>query len=399
MRLGIFSDNFFPETSGVSDSILLLGQELAGRGHTIFFYVPRYGQKDYAQAGLTTRDSDFGPNIMIRRFFAWPFPAGTGQGRLFIPGPRAWRRVALDQPDLLYVQQPFGTGHLALKAARKLKIPLLGTNHTAVSEFIKYQGPGSGWIKRMALKYFSWYYNHCQLVTGPSQWVYSSLAPAGLSAPYRVISNPLDFNIFFPVAEAKEAALREELKLSPDTISFAGRLSSEKKINILIQATALVKAKFPNVNLALAGNGQDSVLLKKMALDLGLEENVKFLGRLTQMELAKVFQASVIFVTASTSETQGMTVLQAMACGRAVIGVRSLALPEYISGHNGFLVEPDNPQALAGAIIEFLSDRKRCADLGQGGREDVQKYSRQNIADTWENIFQSAIKADPGQGK
>jgi glycosyltransferase involved in cell wall biosynthesis len=318
---------------------------------------------------------------------------------LFIPGPRAWRRIALDQPDLLYIQQPFGTGRLALKAARKLKIPLLGTNHTAVSEFIKYNGPGSRWIRKMALKYYSWYYNHCQLVTGPSQWVHDSLAPAGLRAPYRVISNPLDFKVFFPVDSAREATLKRELGFSDYTLSFAGRLASEKKVDILIRGAALVKEKFPVVNLVLAGNGRDLMVLKKLVADLNLTDNVKFLGRLSQRELAKVFQASAIFVTASTSETQGMTVLQAMACGRAVIGVRSLALPEYINGHNGLLVEPDNPQALAAAIVELLSDKKWCAELGQGGYEDVQKYSRARIADTWENIFQSAISTAAEKGK
>lgn len=393
MRLGIFSDNFYPETSGIADSILLLGRELACRGHHIFFYAPRYGRSDYAKSKLSPAEPDWGPNIKVRRFFAWPWPTGTGQGRLFIPGFRAWRRVALDQPDLLYVQQPFGTGLLALKAARRLKKPLLGTNHTAVSEFIKGGRPGSKFLKRVALKYYSWYYNHCQLVTGPSQWVYGSMAPAGLSAPFRAISNPLDLDIFSPVEAERVKALKREFGFSDQTLSFAGRLAEEKKIDVIIRALVWVKKEIPSVNLALVGNGREQLALQELATELGLTDQVKFIGRLSQTELAKVFQASEIFVTASTSETQGMTVLQAMACACPVIGVRALALPEYINSHNGLLVEPDDQSALATAIIGLLNDRERRAELGRGGQADVRQYSREKIVDLWENIFQTALSS------
>ncbi len=391
MRLGIFSDNFYPEISGVADSILLLGRELAARGHEIFFYVPRYSRRDYQIVNLKPSEATRETNIKIRRFFSWPFVGGTQQGRLFIPGPKTWQQVARDNLDLLYVQDPFGTGWLALKAARKLKIPLLGTNHTAVTEFIKINIPGTKLIKKLALKYYAWYYNHCALVTGPSQWVYDSLRPAGFARPYQVISNPLDFKIFSPVSAERQLDLKKELGFSDQTITFAGRLASEKKINIILQAVALVKEKIPNINFALVGNGQDLKLLTQLATTLEIKESVKFLGRLDQAKLAQIFQASEIFVTASTSETQGMTVLQAMACGRPAIGVRSGALPEYINNYNGLIVEPDKPEALAAAIEGLLNDAARQKSLGVRAFQDVQSFSREKITDRWENIFQELI--------
>ena len=85
MRIAIFSDNFYPELSGISDSVISLARTLAARGHTIHFYVPYYAKKDYAVLKVPFRELDLGPNTEIHRLFSIPFPMGTEQGRAVVP--------------------------------------------------------------------------------------------------------------------------------------------------------------------------------------------------------------------------------------------------------------------------------------------------------------------------
>ncbi len=386
MRIAIFSDIFYPEISGLADSIQLLGQELARRGHRIDFYVSRYAPKNYRGVGFKPWELNLGKNVKIFRLATLSLAGTTGQGRLLIPTPRKWREVIKNRPDILYSQLPFGSGLVALKASRRLKKPLIGTNHTAITEFIS-DGFLSAARKRLALKYYVWYYNQCDFVSAPSQSVFKEMIVKGFKRPHAVISNPLDFKIFFPVSARRRQVYKREFGLGKESLVYAGRLSEEKNIDVLIRALAWLKQSRPQALLVLAGNGKDWQKLAALAAKLGIKDSVKFLGRLNQKELAQVFNAAEIFTTASTSETQGMTVLQAMACGRPALGVRSRALPEYINKSNGALVAPGDYRSLAKAAAALLSDRRRLKKLGEDAYRQVRKFSRQKIADRWEEIF------------
>ncbi len=138
MRIAIFSDNFYPEISGISDSVISLARELAKRGHFINFYVPKYSLEDYKKVSAPETEPDFGLNIKIVRFSSFRFGGSTGQGRLVIPNFWRWREVKKFRPDLIHTQLFFGVGLEALVASRKIKVPLVGTNHTAIKEFLRY---------------------------------------------------------------------------------------------------------------------------------------------------------------------------------------------------------------------------------------------------------------------
>ena len=138
MRIAFFSDNFYPETSGISDSIIVLGKELARRGHVITFYAARYGPKEFALAGVPQEEPALGENIHIVRFASFRYPTGTGQGRLVIPLGVRSLRIARFRPDILHTQLFFGVGLEALFASRILRVPIIGTNHTVLKEYLKY---------------------------------------------------------------------------------------------------------------------------------------------------------------------------------------------------------------------------------------------------------------------
>src|SRR3989338_6299690 len=390
MKIAIFSDNFYPEISGISDSIISLAKELAGRGHEIRFYVPRYPAKCHAKVGLKCEEINLGKNISVKRLFSVPYPSGTGQGRAVIPNPFVFFNIRKFNPDIIHTQLFFGAGLDALWFAKMLKKPLIGTNHTAVTEFVRYSPFKNGRIADMMLKYVNWYYGKCELITAPSRSVIDEMKFYGFNKESHVISNPVDIRTFSPLPDKNR--LRKKFGFGNNTIIHAGRLSPERKIDVIIRALPLVKKEFPSAELAIAGNGIARKELESLAAGLGVRSSVKFMGFIEKPVLAEAYNAAGIFVITSTSDTQSMVMMQAMASGLPIIGVKARALPEYINRNNGILIEPDDHSALAKKIIFLLKNPEKIKKLGEGARKFAVNFGSESIAKSCEKIYEKAIR-------
>lgn len=389
MKIAIFSDNFYPEISGISDSIISLAKELCPCGHEIRFYVPRYTKKNYAKVGLPPKEIELGKNIGVVRLFSVPYPTGTGQGRAIIPNPFIFFNVKKFDPDIIHTQLFFGAGLEALLCAKILKKPLIGTNHTAIKEFVKYSPFKGKWAEEKMFSYVNWYYGKCDLITAPSRSVIDEMKFYGLDKEAHVISNPLDIETFAPLPNKNW--LRKKFGFSDYTVIHAGRLSPERKIDVIIKAMPLVKKEFPGAELAVAGHGTAESGLRSLADKLGIGASVKFLGFLEKPVLCEAYNASEIFAITSTSDTQSMVMMQAMAAGLPIIGVKARALPEYINKDNGLLVEPDNPEELAQKIIFLFKNSGTRKKLGEGARKFSVNFGAESISKEWEKIYQKAI--------
>jgi len=383
MKIAIFSDNFYPELSGVADSIIKLAAELSKLGHEICFFVPRYGARDYQMVNLPARELDLGENIKIKRLFSLPASFAGAQSRLVLPlfSGRLFKEF---KPDIIHSQLFFGTGLEALLLAKLNKLPLIGTNHTSIADFV----PGN-FAKKQSLKYAAWYYNCCDFVTAPSQSVFEDMNRSGFNKPYEVISNPIATDIFYSSAE-KEGN-KNKFGLSGNTVIYAGRLSPEKNIEVIIRAAALVKRKISDINLAIAGSGKSEKELRRLVQGLDLEKQVKFFGTVSKENLAKLYQVSEIFAIASASETQSMTLMQAMACGLPAIVVNARALPEYVNDKNGFVVKPGDHEAMAEKIVLCLKNKELRQRLGCGAAEFAKQFSAPEIAKKWEKLYEKMI--------
>jgi glycosyltransferase involved in cell wall biosynthesis len=390
MKIAFFSDNFYPELSGISDSLIALTRALAKRGHKIRIYAPRYAKKDFATAKAPLQELNLGKNISIIRLPSISYPSPTGQGRASICGLRGFLNILAWSPDVIHTQLFFGVGLSALIIAKLLRKPLLGTNHTATSEFARYLPWQSTFLKKLFERYVSWYYNRCAFVTGPSNSVFLDMVAAGFKAPHRALSNPVDIDAFPPATSAEEKAeLKKKFNLSGMVLAYTGRLAKEKNINDIIAALPAIVKEVPHTMLALAGRGVEMEALAEQAKKLGVQNAVHFLGMLNKDDLAKLYRATDIFIIMSTSETQGLSMMQAMAAGLPVIAARARSLPEYVNAKNGILIEPGDSQSLAGAIIELLNAPEKMKALGNDGLAYVKNFSSENIAREWEKIYQS----------
>jgi len=392
MRIAVFSDNFYPELSGIADSILSLGEHLAARGHCIRFYAPRYARKDFALLGLPVAEIHPRDTIGVVRLPSIPYPTGTMQGRMVFPTGLRWRHLRGFRPDVIHVHLPFGVGLEGLMAARALGTPLVGTNHTPVTEFLRYAPIRAAWCGRLAAQYTAWFYSHCDFVSSPSGTIFAEMENFRFRGRHRVISNPIRLDAFGPLPHRQ--LLKATFGFSDFTILYAGRLAPEKRVDLLVRAIAGLVSEVPAVRLALLGRGSAEGALKSLCRSLRVAERVKFLGFLpNSTTVAEVYNAADVFAIASTAETQSIATMQAMACGLPVVGVRAWGLGEYINGMNGLLVDPGDVPALKQALAYLATHPQARTQLGQGGQKFVTRFSAPAIASEWEEIYQT-VAAD-----
>ncbi len=198
------------------------------------------------------------------------------------------------------------------------------------------------------------------------------------------IPNGVDPAAFDPALDGSLLKRRLGLEGKKMVLSV-GRLVRVKGFDTVVQALPEVARAFPDVAYVLVGRGPEEESLRALSRELGMEDRVIFAGEVPHEELSRAedafYNACDIFVMPSREDREtgaveafGIAFLEAAACAKPVVGTRSGGAEEAVLDRKtGLLVEPENPGALARALITLLSDRELCARLGAAGRERVER--------------------------
>src|SRR6185436_18717972 len=251
MRIAYFSDNSYPELSGIVDSIHITGEELASRGHEVVFVGPYYSDKNYVKSNRT-RFIENGHEVVgglrIVRLPSLPIPfSPTGQSRLALPIGSSFWYLDSFKPDIIHTQSPYGTGLEALWAAHRYKVPLVGTNHTPIEEFYPF-------APNVMRRFDAWYYNKCDFITAPYQGLIDNMRTVGLKTKGHGQANPVPFINTKNTDEQKQRC-KVEMKIEGPTVLVSGRLAPEKKVDVIIRAFKDVLAAHPTATLVITGHG------------------------------------------------------------------------------------------------------------------------------------------------
>jgi glycosyltransferase involved in cell wall biosynthesis len=176
-------------------------------------------------------------------------------------------------------------------------------------------------------------------------------------------------------------------------VGFVGRLEKIKGCHILLQAFAAVVKKIPEAELHIVGDGRDEDGLTKLVRDLGLQRNVKFLGRKTPDELRKFYPKIQFLVAPSIwRETPALVTYEAMASGRPVVASNIGDFPDLVSdGYNGLLFEPGQANELADKIVQLLSYPGKVRRLAKHAAETIKNYDIGQRSQKLLEIYQEAI--------
>jgi glycosyltransferase involved in cell wall biosynthesis len=395
MKIAYFSDNFYPEISGMTDAILLLGKELINRGHDILYVAPKYPKSAFERGNFGYRELDQGPHAQAFRIPSIPFRSSpTGQSAIAFPFGWSLPTLKRFKPDIIHVHSPFGAGLEGLYAAKLLGFPMVGTNHTPIAEFMKYTPIHTGFSTYVAEKWYVTFYNRCRFVSAPSQVILDDMAKQGLVRSRRAISNPLNVTDFNPVDEAKKNELKKKHGVGFPTLIYTGRLAEEKKIDLTIEAVARLAVDIPDIRLIITGYGKAEQKLRALVASKGIDKNVLFTGFVPTATLVELYQAADIFVIMSTAETQCLSLMQAMATGLPSIVARSWALPEYVRDNRGLVVDAGDVAGLSAAIRKLIDVPGLRAEMGVRARDFVRTLASPIIAEQWDKIYEN-IRHNP----
>lgn len=385
MRIAYVTDTYLPETNGIVTAIARHARSLAARGHQVLIVCPRYGDDDPGSE----------PDVTVARLRAVRAPSNPDTR--FAPGclPAVLRHLKDFGPDLVHVHTPLPIGVAGIVAARVLRRPLVETYHSYVPGFMQYAAvthllrldrkphryddeAWSAWALTRLL------YNRADLVLAPSETLCRVLAEHGVRPAVRYQSNGIDLSEFPPKTDW---SLRKR-------VLHTGRLGYEKSVEVVLEAFARFAAARPGWELRLMGDGPAAPYLASVAETLGISHLVRREGFVSRDRLAQAYREADLYATASTIETQGLVLLEAMASGTPVVGVDALAVPEMVrDGRNGIIVPPFDAERMAASFVRLADDEPLRERMGRACVADVRRHDLAAAVDALENTYAELLAA------
>lgn len=319
------------------------------------------------------------------------------------PTPYLRKIMGTFQPDIVHIQDHYFLCNAAVNEARRLHIPVLGTNHFLPENLLPFlrKFPNVQRIFTFPLwKMMLAVFNKLEAATTPSKTAARILRKQKIHVPVHAISNGVDTNRFKPNPQVDRVGIRRKYNLASDKsiILYVGRLDGEKRLDTVLQAVALLpRADF---QLAIAGHGLYEPLLRKQVQALGLEGRVVFIGFVHPDDLPSLYNSADIFVMPSPEELQSIATLEAMACGKPVLAADARALPELVSpGVNGFLFRACDAEDASSHMDHILNEHANWTRMGQAGFERAQTHSLQNTITLFEEHYAKVIEKPHSQSR
>ncbi|ACG62742.1 glycosyltransferase family 4 protein [Streptococcus equi subsp. zooepidemicus] len=357
MRVGLFTDTYFPQVSGVATSIRTLKEELEKEGHEVYIF--------------TTTDKHVkrfeDPTII--RLPSVPFVSFTDR-RVVYRGLISSYKIAKEYHlDIIHTQTEFSLGLLGKMVGKALRIPVVHTYHTQYEDYVSYIANGKIIRPSMVKPLLRGYLKDLDGVICPSRIVLNLLEGYEVTIPKRVIPTGIALENYVREDIKKEdvAALRKELAISDDeTILLSlSRVSYEKNIQAIIHQLPAVLSENSRIKLVIVGDGPYLQALKELAVSLGVEDHVVFTGMIAHDQVGLYYKACDFFISASTSETQGLTYIESLASGKPIIAHGNPYLDDLITDKmfgTLYYAESELSDAIIDAILETPPMNQRLLD-------------------------------------
>lgn len=303
MNIGLFTDTYYPQISGVATSVKTLKDALEKQGHNVFIFTTT---DPHIKKGTVE------PNIF--RFSSIPFVSFTERRiafRGFFEAVKVAKEVKL---DVVHTQTEFALGMIGKYVAHQLKIPAIHTYHTMYEDYLHYVLNGHLLRPYHVKQFTKGYLKNMDGVIAPSKRVKLLLRHYGVQIPMRVIPTGVDISA---MNGDDRRDVRQDLGIAPDApvILTLSRIAAEKKINHILNIMPDIVDEVPEVKLVIAGDGPDVDVLKEQVERLTLEDNVIFAGNVEHEDVGNYYRMADLFVSASDTETQGLTYIEALAAG------------------------------------------------------------------------------------
>jgi glycosyltransferase involved in cell wall biosynthesis len=355
LRIALFTNNYLPFCGGVTVSVETLRRGLEMRGHDVWVFAPRFR----------------GASADAPRVVRYPsVPAATyPEFSLAVPfAPAIARLVRTLDIDVFHAHHPFLLGPVALRFARDLGRPLVFTYHTRYEKYAHYVPFSRRFVESAAVQLSTRFAERAAAVIAPSAIIRDELRQRGVRSTIEVVPTGIDVTHFRP---GDAAAARSALGLPADVpvVLYVGRLDREKSVGRVIDAFERIAGTLPQARLVLVGRGTEAERLRRRAAASPVAAHIHFLGVFQHEDTVTCYQAADLFLFGSETETQGLVLAEAAACGVPAVTVAASGCDEVVrDGESGVLTKAD-PEALSEAAIGLLLDTPRQRAMAARARE------------------------------
>jgi glycosyltransferase involved in cell wall biosynthesis len=386
LRILIGADTFAPDVNGAARFAERLAAGLVERGHDVHVMAPAASRKHG-----TWKEVHEGAEITAHRLNSWRWY------------PHDWLRFALpwrirqnsarviDQvrPDVVHFQSHIITGRGLSVEAEKRGIRIIGTNHFMPENMLEFTLLPKAWqdfAVGLAWKAARRTFGRAEAVTTPTRKAAQFLERHTGLRNVHAISCGIDAHKYSP-----NWAQRTE-----NRITFVGRVTGEKQIDVLLRAVTLLPAAL-DVTVEIVGGGDQKRNLEHLAVELGIADRVTFTGYVTDEELREAYHRSSVLAMPSIAELQSIVTMEAMASALPVVAANAMALPHLVhDGENGYLFEPGSPDDLAAklrTVLEASPEDYRA--LKEHSLRLIAAHDIQRTITTFENLYRGKPVTDP----
>ncbi|HJB34785.1 MAG TPA: glycosyltransferase family 4 protein [Candidatus Blautia merdipullorum] len=391
MKILLTTDWYKPVVNGVVTSVINLKKELESRGHEVRVLTLSRSYESYAENGVYYIKS-----LNLEKIYP--------NARAVLPHMEPFvRELIWWNPDVVHSQCEFMTFSYALKISKKCQCPLIHTYHTVYEDYIHYLPGGlsnyktGAKLERKAVACFSkMILSRTSQVIVPTKKVENILKKYGVGEPVSVMPTGVDLSRFKePITLEEKNAVKKRLgiPLENKVLVSVGRLAKEKNLEELLEyfAKLVREGNGKNLTFLIAGDGPDRERLEKLAEELGIKDQVVFTGMISPDKVAGYYKLGDVFVCASNSETQGITYIEALACGLPALCRRDDCLSQVVTdGYNGFQYE--NYAYFKIHLDYILEQEERRLEMGRRGQEISSLYSTWNFCTAAEGIYRKVIE-------
>lgn len=382
MRIAFYTNNYLPVISGVVRSVSAFRKALTEIGHNVFVFAQEDDYQDeepfiFRYPSLPLRMAgDIPAAVPVSPYVDWLLPS-----------------LKL---DVIHTHHPVLLGQVAAYKAKKLGLPLVFTFHTQYQEYTHYvplpQEVVQDFLKHTVHDWLQNFMRKCQHIVVPSQSMLEILIDQyGLDSNYTVVPTGIDLA---PFQQADGDAVRAQHGWEDEIVMISvGRLALEKNWKLLLRAASLAMEKFPRLRVVLLGDGPDRRKLEQFTRELGIRDQVDFLGFVDFEDVPGYLKAADFFGFASTTETQGLVTMEALAAGLPVVAVDASGTRDILQDSvQGMLVEND-PAAFAEAIKQLLGEQERFQQFKQETLSRAKTFEITRQSEKLVEVYQQAQEA------
>ena len=391
MRVGIFTESYPPLVNGVSTSILMLEHALIKLGHEVFIITVSDNKKDYVleNNGHILRL----PSVNLANCYDYKMTS--------VYPIKAVNMIKKMNLDVIHSNVEFTVGIFARVVSEQLSIPLVHTYHTNWEDYTHYITKNKKILDdicKKLLKYLVVFFEDktvTELIV-PSNKIYNLFKDKyKFTKNIHIIQTGIETSKFykenFNQKDINSLKKKLGIKKKDFVVMTVSRLAKEKSVDRIINNHKELVKKYSNMKLLIVGDGPDIDKLKDEAKSLGVSDSVIFTGKVPLSDIPIYYQLGNVFVTASKSETQGLTVVEAISSSLPVVAVKDDSfVNSVIEDFNGFVFTDD--EKYINSISKLYEDKDLYNRLSNQSRLLSADFSSEYFALKVLKVYETAIE-------